>query len=349
MKKQDHTHKINERVDILRNMRRRVDRKTRQDYESIYATLDRSDSGTLASLSDGWIQHMRERHYSETTIANASWVMHTFVKWAEDRDLKRPEQFSKSILEGYQRWLFHYRTAQNKPLSTRSQRSRLAYLQRFFSWLCRKNRLEANPAADLELPRQQPSTLPKALTHEEIQAILAVPAVNDVMGLRDRAILELFYATGIRRSEIVQLNIEDLDQTRQTLTIQQGKGNYSRVVPVAQRALEWIDRYLLQSRPALVLNINERALFITGYGSRFTPNYLGNWVRRVMNQAGIERSGSCHLFRHTCATHMLENGADIRYIQQLLGHKDLNTTQIYTKLTIAQLRAVYAHTHPHAK
>ena len=130
--------------------------------------------------------------------------------------------------------------------------------------------------------------------------------------------------------------------------IRKGKGGKDRVVPVGDRVLSWVNQYLEKCRPLLLVSLEEHALFLTGYGERFNAQYIGNWVRRTMDKVGITSSGSCHLLRHSCATHMLENGADIRYIQQLLGHARLDTTQIYTDVSIAQLREVHTRTHPTA-
>ena len=328
-------------------MRRYADKKG--GYAAVPDSFDRSDAGTLASRIDRWFDHLAERNYSERTVEARKWALRTFLAWAEDRDLHRPEQITKPILESYQRWLYRYRKANGKPLGITTQRARLGAIQNFFQWLCKNNLLPANPAADLELPRKPAKILPRALSIAEVNAILSIPDTNDPLGIRDRAILELFYATGIRRSEITRIDLEDLDQERAVLTIRQGKGKKDRVVPVGERALDWLRQYLETTRPLLQINHNEHALFLTGYGERFSPGYIGNWVKRTMEKAEINHPGSCHLLRHSCATHMLENGADIRYIQQLLGHARLDTTQIYTDVSIVQLREVHARTHPHGK
>ena len=310
--------------------------------------FDRSSPDTLACLVDEWFLRLEERNYSTRTVELHQWSLRMFLRWAEERDLRKPKQITKPVLESYQRWLYRYRKADGKPLGVTTQRTRLSSVQLFFAWLCKNNYLAANPAADLELPRKPNRSLPKALSLSEVEAILNLPDVTDPLGIRDRAILELFYATGIRRSECARLNMEDIDRERGVLLVLNGKGKKDRVVPVGERSLHWIRRYLEETRPLLEVSVTERALFITGYGERFSPTYLGNWVRKTIDKAGLERSGSCHLFRHSCATHMLENGADIRYIQQLLGHARLDTTQIYTEVSILQLRAVHARTHPTA-
>ena len=174
-----------------------------------------------------------------------------------------------------------------------------------------------------------------------------MPNIADLLGLRDRAILELFYSSGLRRTEMARLQLGDLSRERRTLFIHKGKGAKDRVVPVGQRAMSWLVKYLDDARPLLVIDEREQALFVTSYGDAFHPNSMGNLVTHYLRLANPKRAkGSCHLLRHTCATHMLEGGADIRYIQQLLGHEKLDTTAIYTRVSIKQLQAVHAHTHP---
>ena len=186
-----------------------------------------------------------------------------------------------------------------------------------------------------------------ALTLTQVVALLAVPNVADPLGVRDRAMLELFNSCGLRRAELCRLELTDLNPERRTLTIRRGKGKRDRVVPVGARAVAWVERYLQEVRPRLCLDTRTPALFLTGYGEAFNPDVLSRMVAGWMRAAGLK--GSCHLLRHTCATHMLEGGADIRYIQQLLGHEKLETTAIYTEVTIRQLQEVHARCHPSAR
>jgi integrase/recombinase XerD len=175
-----------------------------------------------------------------------------------------------------------------------------------------------------------------------IQKLLAVPNVNDPLGVRDRAMLELFYLTGLRRAEICRLQLSDLNTERRTIHVHQGKGKKDRIVPVGLRAVQWLHRYLNEVRPRLCLDTRVQALFLTGYGDAFNPDVLSRMVSAWLKEAGLKRKGCCHVLRHSCATHMLENGADIRFVQQLLGHEKLDTTAIYTEASIKQLQEVHA-------
>ena len=176
--------------------------------------------------------------------------------------------------------------------------------------------------------------------------MLRQPDLNAPLGLRDCTILEVFYSTGIRRRELMNLKLYDLDRERGTLMVRLGKGRKDRMVPIGERALAWCDKYLQEERHQLTTGNDQDTVFLTNMGEVFTPERVTQLVRRYVNQAETGKSGSCHLFRHTMATLMLENGADIRYIQEMLGHVKVDTTQIYTQVSIRRLKEVHALTHP---
>jgi integrase/recombinase XerD len=178
----------------------------------------------------------------------------------------------------------------------------------------------------------------------QIGEILSVPDTTDLLGIRDRAILETLYSTGIRRIELTRLRLEDLNFERATLRVF-GKGNKERVVPVGKKALHWLDRYLEEVRPRLVIRADVRALFLTGLGEAFPAQGLGQHVSALLRRAAVPKGGA-HILRHTCATHLLEGGADQRYIQQLLGHASADTTALYAQVSIIQLQQVHARCHP---
>jgi integrase/recombinase XerD len=295
-----------------------------------------------------YLEWLRMRNYSERTVENRESYLGFFIAWCEVRSVLRPQEVTKPMLERYQRHLFHLRKANGKPLSFRAQHSRLVPVRAYFKWLTRQNVLLWNPASELELPRLE-RRLPKhVLTASEAEIVLEQPEVREPLGVRDRAVLETLYSTGIRRMEVLGLGVYDLDVERGTLMVRQGKGKKDRMVPIGQRAVAWLERYLSDVRPSLVVPPDEGALFLTHMGEQFTPHGMSGLVRRYVDAAEIGKRGSCHLFRHTMATLMLENGADIRYIQEMLGHVKLETTQIYTQVSIRKLKEVHALTHPSA-
>jgi len=305
--------------------------------------------GAMTPHVENYLEHLEVRNYSPETIDQRKDALKAFLQWAEQRDVTKPEEVTKPILESYQRHLWRWKKKNGKPLGVSTQRARLGVLKDYFSWLTKQNYLLANPASELELPRPEKRLPQEALSTSQINALLNVPDVTDPLGVRDRAILEVLYSTGMRRGELTTLEISDLNHERNTLQIRQGKGKKDRVVPVGARAMNWLTNYLENVRDKLLLEANERALFLTSYGEGFNPDVLSRKVTKMIKQAEIERSGSCHLLRHTCATHMLEGGADIRFIQQLLGHEKLETTAIYTHVSIEQLKEVHRKTHPAEK
>jgi len=279
-------------------------------------------------------------------IRNAA--LNYFIRWCDGRAIRDLEEIDRTTLEEYQGHLFHYRKANGLPLAPNTQVARLNPLRAFFKWLARGEHIQFNPAADLIIPRV-PRRLPgHVLTVGEVDRILAQPNVRSLAGVRDRAILELLYSTGIRRMELARLDGRDVLLQEESLFVRGGKGGHDRLLPMGPRARAWVERYLRQVRDHMASNDQDNTLFLTDYGEPFRKNRLGDMVKRYLNQARVQTRGACHTFRHACATHMLENGADIRFIQAMLGHADLSSTQIYTHVRIAMLRKVHAATHPAA-
>jgi integrase/recombinase XerD len=254
------------------------------------------------------------------------------------------------LVERYQRWLFHYRKPRTgEPLSIHSQRSYLAALRPFFKWLVQQRYLLANPASELVIPRKIKHLPRDILSAEEAEAVLRQPDLTEPLGLRDRVILEAFYATAMRRIELVALKLRDLDLSRGAAMIREGKGGRQRVVPLGERCQAWVTKYLEEIRPQLAIEPDDGTVFLNNLGEPFHPNTLTHLVRQYVIASGVGKRGACHLFRHTAATLMLEGGADIRYIQQMLGHADLSSTEVYTHVTIDKLQAVHRLTHPGAR
>jgi integrase/recombinase XerD len=311
---------------------------------------DPNDPRGFEGLIARYLDWRAVRNYSRRDPKTTGGSLRYFGRWAEERGMPRPADVTRGALERYQRWLYHYRREDGRPLAVSTQRARLIHVKSFFRWLTKERYLLYDPTSGLEPPREPPRLPVHVFSVAEVEQVLASVDVATPLGARDRAILEVFYSTGIRRSELAQLDLYDLDPERGCLTVRQGKGGKDRVVPIGERALAWVLRYLEDVRPAWVAYAEEWALFLTVEGLRFSPDGLGKRVARLIRDSGVrERYGSCHLFRHTMATLMLENGADVRFIQEMLGHASLDTTQIYTKVSIQQLRQVHRTTHPGAQ
>ena len=307
---------------------------------------DRSAIDALALWRDAYLDQLAARNYSEGTIEGRRDGIKVFLNWCADRDLRQAVQITRPILEAYQRWLWKYTKADGKRLGWSTQRSRVSTLKDWFRWMTKQNVLMHNPASELELPRMEKRLPGAALTLAQVEALMAVPNLADPLGIRDRAMLELFYSCGLRRTELSRLDVPDFNAERRTIHVRRGKGRKDRMVPVGEQAVQWVEKYVVEVRPRLCLDTRTQAVFLTGYGGAFNPDVISRMVSAMMEKAGLTGKGSCHMLRHTCATHMLEGGADIRYIQQLLGHEKLETTAIYTEVNIRQLQEVHRRCHP---
>jgi integrase/recombinase XerD len=305
-----------------------------------------ADPDGLVAFLARYLDALRVKGQTDATLWNVERYVRDFIEWCDARGLERPTDITKPILESYQRFLHYYRKRDGHPLSHYSQRAKLIPLKGFFKWLTRHNHLLYNPASELEMARL-PRRLPRhVLSVEDVEAVMRQVDTSDPLGIRDRAVMETLYSTGIRRMELVNLHVPDVDVERGTVLIRQGKGRKDRLIPIGERALDWIGRYLARVRLHLVVGRDEGTLFLTRTGEAFNMNWLSRTVGRYIDAACIGKRGGCHLFRHTMATLMLEGGADIRYVQAMLGHAELSTTEIYTQVAIRALKAVHAATHP---
>lgn len=307
-----------------------------------------SDARGLYAAMRRFIEHRSVLGATEASLYNLERYIRDFMVWADERAVTHPQQVTQAVLERYQRWLYHYRKANGAPLSISSRRGKIVPLRVFFKWLTRTGEIPANPAAELDLPRQIKRLPRHVLTVLEVERVLAGADTATPIGLRDRAMMEVLYATGMRRMEIAQLEIGDIDVERCVVLIREGKGRKDRLIPMGERALHWVQEYLDRSRPALMWNQQDLTLFLGNEGHALSPLWLSTIIARYVDKAQVGKHGGCHLFRHTMATLMLEGGADIRFIQAMLGHAELSTTQIYAQVAIRQLLKVHATTHPGA-
>lgn len=332
---------------------RRSKRKLRKKRSTAARRVPEWQALPLAS----WV-HAHLRWAEVSRLAPMSLVLRQrglarFVAWAHERGLRHPRELTRQVLEAYQRHLYLARSQRDgAPLGLRTQQQLIGAVRGWCKWLTREGHIPANPAADLEMPRM-PRSLPRTLLSvDQVRQLMAQPDIEGLTGVRDRAMLELLYGTGMRRSELMNLQLGDVDLSQATVFIRQGKGRRDRYVPMGQSARHWVARYAAEVRPMLTGQVQDTqsgwTLFLTDYGEPFDQNRLSGMVAGHLRRIGVEQ-GSCHALRHACATHMLEAGAELRYIQVLLGHADLSTTQIYTHVAIGKLMAVHAATHPGAQ
>jgi integrase/recombinase XerD len=302
----------------------------------------------MASLLGEFIEWMHVSNAAAYTVYHRRASIAMFIRWAYEHGMEDPMEVTRPVLQNYQRHLYYYRQKNGEPLTFRSQYTRMVPVRSWFRWLVRNNHILHNPAADLDMPRIE-QRLPRAVLSEaEAERVMLVPDTSTPLGLRDRAMLETFYSTGIRRTELVNLKLYNLDRERGTLSIWQGKGKKDRIIPIGERAIAWINKYLREARPQLASDPDDGTVFLSVEGGPFHPDRLSGLIREHVDAANLNKRGACHMFRHTMATLMLEGGADIRYIQQMLGHSDLQSTMVYTQVSIRNLKQIHTATHPGA-
>jgi integrase/recombinase XerC len=274
-----------------------------------------------------------EKNYSKYTILNYRLDLESFKKFLGDLAL---EKIDYLVLRKYLAIL------KQKNLKNRTVGRRLSTLRSFFKFLLREGYLKTNPIASLSSPKQE-KPLPLFLTEEEVTKLIEAVHLKDERGFRDRAVIETFYSTGIRVGELVGLNIEDIDFIGGVAKVM-GKGRKERIVPIGEIALSAIRAYLERRKKQQEAD----ALFLNKSGKRITDRGVRNIIDKYIRIASIKQGVSPHTLRHSFATHLLNRGADLRSVQELLGHVNLSTTQIYTHLTTEKLKSVYDKAHPRA-
>ena len=305
---------------------------------------DPSNENPLHLLKESFVQWTIGIGLSPQTANIRKTALSHFIRWCHGRAIDAPAAISRDVLEAYQFHLSQYRKANGETLEPSTQATRLNPLKAFCKWLVRQRLVEWDASRDLILPRL-PRRLPRRVpTIGEVHTIIGSVGSESAAALRDRAIMETLYSTGLRRMELARLKTADISFDASTVLVRCGKGRRDRLVPLGAMARGWIERYLDEVRPRLQAGLDRGEVFLTDYGEPFRGNRLGDQIHRYVARAGLP--GACHIFRHACATHMLENGADIRFIQAMLGHSQLSTTEIYTQVSISKLKEVHAATHP---
>ena len=308
---------------------------------------DAAPTTPLAARLAEYVTALRVRDFSENTIRNRYSHIRFFLEWCAERGLTEPTEITRPVLERYQRHLFHYRKRDGEPMTFRSQHVRLVALRCWFRWLTRQNLILHNPASELELPRLG-RRLPKhVLTISGSRAGVATARHPRSLGLRDRAIFEVLYSCGIRRTEVIHLKLYDLDPERGTLRDPPGQGQ-ERPLRAHRRARDRVGAEIHpRGAPAARGRAGLRHAVSVGCRRRDQPRPShADGACTMCSTRRLGKTGACHLFRHTMATLMLEGGADIRFIQQMLGHAELSTTEIYTHVSIRMLKQVHTATHP---
>jgi integrase/recombinase XerD len=290
-----------------------------------------------------YLNYLRAKGYTAGTIRWQKCDLQAFQIYLIQRGIQSFSLVTTEIIETYMVYL------KKRQLSPRTRQAYLSAIKGLFSYLLKQGRLTAEPAAGTEPPKPV-VTLPEVPTEAEILQILAVPDLRTPVGIRDRAILELLYSSGLRRQELINLNLSDIDWENGYLQVIQGKNRKDRTVPIGDTATKFIEAYLKLVRWWFLRDPSQTALFIdSAKGNRLSPQTVKHIVAKTIRKTGITKKVTPHTLRHAMATHLLRNQADIRHIQMMLGHASVATTEIYTRLAIDDLKAVCRRAHPHGR
>lgn len=281
-----------------------------------------------------------ERGLAHNTILSYERDLRKFIDFAKKAGLSDFNSVKRQQIITYLLRL------QEEKMAPASVSRNLASIRSFFSYLSIENMLEEDPSSDLDSPKLS-KKLPKVISVEEIDSLLKQPDEGDKFGIRDRAMLELLYASGLRVSELITLEIDDVNLDLGFLQCE-GKGSKERIVPLGKIAIQYIQIYLEKSRPKLIRNTSQKSLFVNFHGRPMTRQGFWKIIKKYAKQSGIDAEITPHTLRHSFATHLLENGADLRSVQEMLGHADISTTQIYTQVTQGKLQRVHKEHHPRA-
>lgn len=308
-----------------------------------------SEGFGFKALTEKFYSWMEGMNYSPETITSRRQSLKMFIKWCEERGVDSPREVTPKMLDQFRLYLSRYRKADGTALKLASQHGRLVVVRAFFKYLFKSSYTLYDPASALDLPRSEIRIPNEVMTHPEVEKVLNVIDTTTPVGIRDRAMFEVLYSTGMRRAELCDLECRDIDFDKGVVFIRLGKGNKDRVIPIGERAILWVLKYVEDVRLHHIFSPDERKLFVTQYGRPIRYKHLTRIGREYISKAGIEKDGACHIFRHSMATSMLEGGADIRYIQEMLGHSSIETTKVYTRVVINQLKAIHTAVHPAAR
>lgn len=291
-------------------------------------------------------QYLLSEGRSERTVASYLVEVRYFLRFLGERDLSGVHDITRKDLEAYQVSLEHRLSARGRPLAARTKNGKLTTVRAFLKYLRRTGVLLTDPARDIVRARLPRRLLPELPTEDEVQRLLETPDVSTPLGLRDRTILELLYASALRNTELRLLRVGDVDLARLQVRVNRGKGGGQRIVPTSDQAAFWVQQYLERGRAFLLQDKEHGFLFMSFRGRPFQVNRLGELVTRLAIKAGLDKHVTPHTLRHCAATHMLKNRARLRHLQEFLGHASPESTQIYTRVELSDLREAHLKYHP---
>ncbi len=300
-------------------------------------------------LSIAYLRSLKVRNLSQRTIDHVHWMLEKFFTYLQSCNITHVDQITSQTVRDYQMTLFESLNSRGRPNSIAYQNRMLSAAKNFTRFLKDNDYIVSDPGRNVAYAKE-PKRLPRGvLTPTEARKIIHAPDVKTAIGYRDRTIMEVLYSSAIRKDELNNLTLADVDYNDGFLRIIEGKGKKDRIVPIGRIACRYLENYIKSVRAELITDPYNNHLFLTLRGKRFSKNVVWELIKKYAKKARIKKNVHPHTFRHSCATAMLRNKADIRTIQKLLGHASLDSTQVYTHLSITDLKNVHSRCHPREK
>ncbi len=324
-----------------------------EQTQIIKKTEERRETA-LEILRDKFLEYLLANQYAENTLKGAYYSLESFFKYLNEIKVYEITDVTSETIGDYQSWLRQIKTKKGQALQSSTIADKLYPLKLFFSYLVKNGHILLDPTRDMEIPsikKRLPQTI---LTQDEVAAFLSLPRLDIITGYRDRTIFELLYSTGIRNAELRKITLKDIDFENRTINIREGKGGKDRITPLTRVAAGYLKEYSEKIRPRFQRNgkpdqKDTEVVFLNLNGRQFDRQGLCQLIQKYAKASNINKPVTAHIFRHSIATHLLENGMSIRYIQEFLGHESLGTTQQYAKVTIEDLKKMYNRFHPKEK
>lgn len=294
-----------------------------------------------------YLEHQNRRGLKKSTLKNHSKSLRVFLEFLADTypDVADITDITRDMVRIYEKYLTTRLDARGKIMSQMLRARHILHIRLFFAYLEREEHIFRNPAANMAIPRLRQTVIKDVLTIEEMERLLRSSPSDDLMSIRDRAMMEMLYSSGVRADELCTIEVEDIDLAERLLHVRHGKMGKERIIPFGESAAYWVHTYLERVRP-LIARKEAKEIFVSMRGRRFGVQMIGTIVKAYAARAGIEKNVTSHTFRHSCATHMLKGGADIRYVQRQLGHRFISTTEKYLKIEITDLKEIHDRCHP---
>ncbi len=304
---------------------------------------------SLEILSERYLRHLELLNYSPQTIGSVTQYLRQFGRFLDEIKLTEAPMVTARVMGEFQSWLFYKPTFKGTARFAATSNRVLTGVRGFFRFLKQEGIIAVDPTESMEYARE-PDPLPRnVLTVREARRIIETVDSSTTLGYRDRTILEVLYTTGIRKTELASLKVGDVKLEEGLLYIQAGKGAKDRVAPLGRMALRFLETYIKAIRPELLQGRQNQFLFLSLLGRPMSGQVVPHLIKKHTRLAGVKKHVTCHLWRHTCATHLVQNRANLRHVQEILGHRSLATTERYLSLTITDLKAAHQKYHPREK